>query len=121
MTGFFSGISTAFSQLGSAFSSGPIASIGGGGGGLFSTILGAVLQPDAPSPPTPTPPPPAPEIVSAPETPSTATSVDLEAEQIRAEQEHLRDLKRRQTSNTSLSNLSEEEDSVVLTKTLLGE
>lgn len=106
----------------------PVASALGGGGGVFGQILGTVLSsalaPSAPSAPTPTAAPAAPSAAPAPEAPTESSAADVAAEEpvIDTEAARVRAAKRRKAAeDEKLFSLSSQDDSVVLTKSLLGD
>lgn len=88
---------------------------------IASTLLGGLMSPSAPTPaplppaPTPAEAPPVPEVTKAEEL-GEEPVVDTEAARVRAAK------RRKEASQRQLFNLSNSEDeSVVLTKNLLGE
>lgn len=98
-----------------------------GGGGLFGTILSSVASnmfaPDTPSAPAPAALPPAPEPQAAPVAPPAVEKVATQEPVVDTEAARVRAAKRRkEAGDRRLFSLSKQEDeSVVLTKSLLGE
>lgn len=111
----------------SAVASVATAASGGGIGGILgsvvSNVLSNALAPSPPSPPTPAPLPAAPEAAPAPEAPTTVSEagqepvVDVEAAAVRARKRRSETGDRRRLLGLS----GENDDSVILTKSLLGE
>ena len=97
-------------------------------GSVASGFIGQAFAPDPPNLPAPAAPPPAPEVVPTPVAPevvkeptevakaSEAAVIDTEAARVRATK------RRRASQETQLLRLNtEEDDAVILTKSLLGE
>ena len=89
---------------------------------LVTPLLSGMMGGGGSAPaPAPLPPPPAP--APAPEPPKESTADDIKGEEpvVDTEAARVRASKRRAAAETNLTNLSEEDESTILTKSLLSE
>ena len=110
---------------------GGAAGAAGAGGGLgvlgsiISAVVPALMQSSAPTPPAPAPLPPPPQPAEAPKAPEVADTITQPEQVVDTEAARVRAQKRRAEAESRQQLLSlgeqQEDESVTLTKSLLGE